>query len=490
MKRMSLTLGAIALSLLLLGGCVGAAVIYLTAASRNVTLHETCLYGDRRAADGFSVRLENTYGSEDSHYYYYSDSRGGFLNWDTDYIFGEEPQVTTNAWFATEMPKGEFRRSTNPLADDMSQLPNLNATVLEMYGAMEDEAVETGEARRVVSLAEIWDMIPLNIYPDAIMRVLGNVGGDSTILSEFISVLEDELAIPMDPAWEIELTLSMEGDYAIKDYEGTVPGLTSICLATEDSLYIAYFPKKSYMGKDVTLEYLPLEHEKFGIYRLPLERSVQGAVRLDVTGFGQMWESPDGWATVAMEIDPQSGHLLVLGHEGEAYVLCELDPYSGAVLGREVPGAGDYCHLELEEFDPAELIVGEGYAVVRAADAFLCLLERGEDGLLHTTLRVVHDPEASLFEAEAPGWVTSLGTYRYTTHDTYARTAVWYAYDPTDGRLAVFTRRKMGCGFAVAVYRDGALLYHATYESSLDAHGLAGNYECYPRVRWTSLYEY
>ncbi len=496
MKRMTVTLSILLAVLVAVGTAVFAVSARMHHACFEVTLQENRLFGDRRAADGFSVKLEIT--SHGNNPAYYDQAQGGFLNWDTVYTFGESPRTETTYWFSTELVEDELAPSNSLVHEDWyTELNEENPLIARQM----NEVLESGDEKPrtlILKLQEYTDTIPLSIRTERLVELYGGKAATDTetTLNRISEELREALRMPVDPEWEFVLELqylAKEDRVRVHIKNHSLPDVQSEELETPEALYIML----SLRDRSGDGESWAYNHEQVGIYRIPCYMHMPGISSLDVAGMSQIWTAPEHTLPIRLELDPVTGHLLLLGHDGTAYSLFEIDADTGEVLGETYLGEAPYWMSEANSSCPApELTIDEEYAILRAPDSFLTLLERGEDGRFHVTMQLLHDKEKSLFDPEQPTWVTSLGpefwdTTSYSGHILTSITRyskLWYEYK--DGRLAVFSRRNMGCGFVVAVYEDGKLTYHAQYRSSLDAHDLAGNYECYPRVRWTSKETY
>ncbi len=492
MKRMTVILSATLAFLLAVGLAAGAVGARLQEASAEVVLKEACLFGDRRKADGFSVLLESTSTTAPPNHNQ-NEEFGGYLNWDTTYTFGEIPTTETEFWMDTSIDHAEYPYRPMLIDFNMDNALDTSPYIDELIEELKLEIPNVGdEIERSVYMADFIDTLFFDIDPAALDVVYdGESGGGDGSWFAIRATLAEKLTVPVDPSWQVRIILShySQDHYGMSYYMMKHPQIYSKHLNTSEATYIILQPRFSPFDEDIHYDSQPL-----GLFRLPRDPSKIGAAAYDAEGLSKLWESDSGQFAVDMQIEPASGHLLLLIHDGAQYSLLELNAETGEIYSESKLGYGPFYTMNGTDEPLPQFHVGENYAVLRLADSFLSLVERGEDGLMHETLTYSHDTEKSIFDPEHPAWITEQGLslpeftgHFLLTHKVqYPR--VWYDY--LDGRLAVYTQREMGCGFAVAIFEGGALVYHAQYASSLNADGLLGSYHCYPRTWWTSWYDY
>lgn len=441
------TMAALLLLILSVGGvCFAASGVY--EAHDQVVLTETVVYGDRAAANGLTVRLDDMYGRH--------------LFWDTTYAIDTQTRTETKYSFsASEISESRPRTYSGISMGAQPSFETSQGAETEMGRAYQElyDSLKPGESTSVTfRLKDYMDYYPISVSLD-LPGVYDSIEGEETpdwvpdrgspyyallkIRDYFrIPVLEEECYEVSIQKYEASNVSGSRGmDVAGSDhfYMSTFSDLT------DDACYFT-FDAHSQEGKLMDLSRLP---EGYGIYRLPYEEvryneSGQRVCSVDGDGLAMVCPLDPDVRLLRLKVSEDQTRLLLHAVENGEYRLTVIDLETMEVLQKLKIADWPEGYLSWQHYD------GDGYVAILLYDlqelAVVAVTDGGEYELRYTC---EIDPNQSerLFSRAATAFDGERLAFAGGLDDLYG---------------SYYT-----CSFFLTVYDPSGLVYHGEYRNSL-----------------------
>ncbi len=274
-----------------------------------ITFKETVLYGDKLAAEGIVVNLNLHCNNH--------------LFWDTTYLVGEEPAVSTDFLFS------QIRKTTPatepPFALYLDSLNNFSASgwidMADEIAPIQDVAGRTGPGEKreeVVYVKDYYDFYPIQV---------GFRPFRSAVPDDTKQIFADFLRIPVHPDHKVEIQVE-------KDAAGRVRGIRlsslrdirvhfyALSASTETGCFFT-LALSSIGGELLDTSYIP---GGYGIYHFPLTDGGKKVPDLTTDDLRTVFPvDADKERIVTLQTTDDKKRLLVLTVTEEAYLLRVID---------------------------------------------------------------------------------------------------------------------------------------------------------------------
>jgi len=452
------------LALLLLSvGSITFAFRSVSDTADQVELTETVVYGDKKRAEGLTVRNQSQYINR--------------LHWDTTCLIGEE-NITDTAYRFT--PDYEYNHSpSTPRAlyltaqvdghffEDDENPTGLNQAYKELYDSMgpnEEKEIE-------VYVKDYYDFYPLNGWLDLNGYLLDWDRYD--IMREYLT--EEELIIiekltsffrfpVLETDKELIALTTNEAKNIIGSGSGSISGddfyFDTISPYTDDAVFIV-FDSHTNEGNLIDTSYIP---GGYGIYRLPYhtrEADERGyTVAVDVDELAMVYPLDPNLHLMGMTLSKDGERLLLYTREENAFYLTVINADTMDTLQKLELGKWSEDTWGWRLFDK-----GDDFLAFILNDGELVVAEQQPNGTYSITLRT----DLLLSENDTPFadyYLSSDAVMAYDGERLAIVDELQIEYTNNDGE---YYWREFTCGFYTAVYDTSGLVYFGTYESSLDA---------------------
>lgn len=436
MKKLYASLISLAVAICLLAGACTLVCADLCRSGENVTVSHEVIYGDLSALDGLAVTLRH--------------HMGYTLLWETDLTFRNGPipdtdltcHISRNTMYTSiEVPEDIIPGIL--LSDYYGSLLAFepvgeNYGIAAEYERLLDSIPEGGTATSTYRLRDYTDRIPLlfqyglsGLTPPESWRYEIN---EKEPWQETANRILDYFAMPLPEDAELKFTVRRDenGRQNAVELTGT-PTVKSLSFATEDAIYLTF----RFTGDTDSLDTDAMA-QGFGVYHIPLDNTRNGPERILVDEITRFFPLDTGILPLELKPDPVTGHLMLLGMEGEETFLMVLDKTDGHLIGK----------TSLHRFTPTDYAMTVQEDVTLLIDSHrIQILSRREDGSYGTDSEVC---PGEAYQWEDPGFMTTLN---------YA-----FAYDGE--RLAIL-RDHPTEGLEIVVLKDSTVLVHVLCVTSL-----------------------
>lgn len=444
------TIAALLLVVLSVGGvCFAASGVY--EAHDQVVLTETVVYGDRAAANGLTVRLDDMYGRH--------------LFWDTTCTMGTRMQTETQYSFsASEISESRARTYSGISMGAQPSFETSQGAETEMGRAYQElyDSLEPGESTSVTfRLKDYMDDYPISVSLD-LPGAYDSIEGEETpdwipdpgtpyyallkIRDYFkIPVLEEECYEVSIQKYEADNVSSSRGmDVAGSDHFY----MTTYSDLTDDACYFT-FDAHSEEGKLMDLSQLP---EGYGIYRLPYEedrhdQSGQKVYSVDADALAMVCPLDPDVRLLRLKVNEDQTKLLLHAVEDGEYSLTVINLETMEVLQKLKIADWPEGYLSWQHYD------GDGYVAILLYDlqtlAVVAVTDSGEYELRYTC-EIDPDQSERLFSRAATAFDGERLAFAGGLDDPYGYGASYY-----------------NCNFFLAVYEQSGLVYYGEYRNSL-----------------------
>lgn len=400
---------AAALSVLSVVG-LGVLHVQINAFRDQISVTETTLYGDPKAAQGLTAVLKS--------------NLAGHLHWDTTQTFGESPVTRTRFHFTNTRAPGREKEDHYGLRTEYigGFLQNLDLDT-RPEGGMELavwellQQVQPGQEQEIsFRLADYTDFYPLDMTLDLPGQYMTFEHDNIPQEREFRRAMEAYWKIPVLPEewWTMSVGKDQGGGLSFVGWsseEGDFYSMNIFNAVAQDACYFLV-DNRSEAGTIMDFSQVP---GGYGVHILPfrMEPAQYGEAAMPkLEGMSMVYPMEESSQCLWMELDPEGARLLLLTREEAGGCLLR-------VIG--LPSMETLQALPLGEMAPEDWANTEDYLAFLGSGHRLTVLEREEGGLyrLACTTAGAQEVAGELEYREVTGMATAWDGERFACLKQY-----------------------------------------------------------------------